>query len=123
MRADAGLKDEPILARAGHRFEFPPEGAMTESLAWVDLFKTRTFQTKLRGLVFISIRDQWKRSADLSDRYPLSRVSLDFDMKRRIVDPVDVGGVITARTAPWDTVEAFHAATVRHAALWWPACE
>ena len=104
---DAEPKHEPILARAGHRFEFPPDSVMAESLAWVDLFRARTFQTKLRGLVFISIRDQWKRSADLSDRYPLSRVSLDFDMKRRPVTPTDdARGYINFTTVPWrDAVE------------------
>jgi hypothetical protein len=110
MLSGAGPKDEPILARAGHRFEFPPEGPMAESLSWVDLFRARTFQTKLRGLVFISIRDQWKRSADLSDRYPLSRVSLDFDMKRRPVAPTDdTAGYINFMTEPWGDAAEFGA--------------
>jgi hypothetical protein len=53
------------------------------------------------------LRTQWIEDADLVDVETGVRLNLDFDMKRELVHPVDVDGLITADTRPWLSVEEF----------------
>jgi hypothetical protein len=100
----------PVLARAGFRLEQRLGGEWAECQAWARLYREREHGTHLARSTLTDLRDQWLNDQDLVEELSSVRLNLDFDMKRRIVEPVDVGGVITARTEPWNTVDDFHAA-------------
>jgi hypothetical protein len=102
--------ETPVLARAGFRLDRQFKDERTECQAWAKLYRERTFETHLDRSTLTDLRDQWLNDQDLVEVLSSVRLNLDFDMKRRIVEPLDVGGVITARTKPWETVEQFHAA-------------
>jgi hypothetical protein len=100
----------PVLARAGFRLERRHDDPWAECRDWVQLHRSRTYGTRLNSTTLTDLRTQWIADADLVEVSRSVKLNLDFDMKRRIIDPVDVGGVITARTDPWENVEAFHGA-------------
>jgi hypothetical protein len=106
-RQNAG---NPVLARAGFRLEQRFKDAWAECEAWAKLYRERTYETKLVRSTLTDLRDQWLNDQDLVEERSSVRPNLDFDVKRHIVDPIDIGGVITARTEPWETVEEFHTA-------------
>jgi hypothetical protein len=106
-RRNAG---NPVLARAGFRLEQRLGDEWAECQVWARLYREREHGTLLARSTLTDLRDQWLNDQDLVEELSSVKVNLDFDMKRRIVEPVDVGGVITARTEPWNTVEDFHAA-------------
>jgi hypothetical protein len=99
-----------VLARAGFRLEQRFKDERAECLAWAKLHRERTYETRLVRRTLTDLRTQWLNDQDLVEELSSNRLNLDFDMKRRLVDPIDIGGVITAGTEPWDTVEEFHAA-------------
>jgi hypothetical protein len=106
-RRNAG---NPVLARAGFRLEQRFRDEWAECQAWAKLYRERTYDTHLDRSSLTDLRDQWLNDQDLIEELSSVRLNLDFDMKRRIVAPVDVGGLITACSEPWATVEAFHIA-------------
>jgi hypothetical protein len=106
-RRNAG---NPVLARAGFRLERRFRDEWAECQAWTKFYRERTHETHLPRSTLTDLRDQWLNDKDLVEELSSVRLNLDFDMKRRIVKPVDVGGVITARTEPRETVEEFHMA-------------
>jgi hypothetical protein len=106
-RRNAG---NPVLARAGFRLEQRPRDEWDECRAWAKLYRERNYETRLARSTLTDLRDQWLNDQDLVEESSSVRLNLDFDVKRRIVAPVDIGGVITARTEPWKTVEEFHVA-------------
>jgi hypothetical protein len=105
-----GTVRNPVLARAGFKLEQNFRNEETECQAWARLYRERTYEIRLPRSSLTDLRDQWLDEQDLVEEFGSVRLNLDFDMKRRIVAPVDVGGVITAGTEPWDTVDDFHAA-------------
>jgi hypothetical protein len=102
--------NNPVLARAGFRLERKFRDPWGECRAWARVYRDRIFDTHLARSTLTDLRDQWLNDQDLVEELSSVRLNLDFDMKRRIVEPVDVGGVITARTEPWNGAEDFHAA-------------
>jgi hypothetical protein len=105
-----GTTTNPVLARAGFKLEQSYRNEWVECRAWAKLYRERTYATCLTRSSLTDLRDQWLNDQDLVEEFSSVRLNLDFDMKRRIVEPVDVGGVITAGTEPWETVDEFHAA-------------
>jgi hypothetical protein len=105
-----GTTGNPVLARAGCKLEQTFRNEWVECRAWAKLYRERTYATCLTRSSLTDLRDQWLNDQDLVEEFSSVRLNLDFDMKRRIVAPVDVGGVITAGTEPWETVDEFHAA-------------
>jgi hypothetical protein len=100
----------PVLARAGFRLEQRLGNEWAECQAWARVYREREHGTHLARSTLTDLRDQWLNDQDLVEELSSVRLNLDFDMKRRIVEPVDLGGVITARTEPWNTVDDFQAA-------------
>jgi hypothetical protein len=98
------------LARGGFRLEQGFRDEWAECQAWSKLFRERTNKTRLARTTLKDLRDQWLNNEDLVEESSSVRLNLDFDMKRRLTAPADVGGVITSATAPWETVDAFHVA-------------
>jgi hypothetical protein len=101
---------DPVIARAGSRFETHFKNPWEECQAWERFYRERTFATKLLRTTRIDMRTQWENDLDLIDVISNIAVGLDYDMKRKLVAPVDVNGLINATTEPWESVEAFHAA-------------
>ncbi len=137
-----GKPSDMICARAGHRLERVPEhdDAATrkrlENLEWLRIYLTRTYNTRLRGMVFNSVREQFEGNADLIDIWREVRVNFDFDMKRRPIEETieddPVYGMIRFKTAPWRDVDEFYewrgdfdawrtatGSCLKHAADWW----
>jgi hypothetical protein len=99
----------PVLARAGFRLEQHFKDEWAECQAWAKLYRERDYKTYLARSTLTDLRDQWLNDQDLVEELSSVRLNLDFDMKRRIVEPVDIGGIISAPTEPFETVEEFDA--------------
>jgi hypothetical protein len=99
---------KPVLARAGFRLTQHFRDERAECEAWAKLYRERTYGAHQARSSLTDLRDQWLNDQDLVEELSSVRLNLDFDMKRRIVAPIDAGGVITAGTEPWDTVDDFH---------------
>ena len=106
---DADNPGEPVLARAGYKLENRPATEWEECPVWAKLHREREWNTFHKSKTLISLRTQWIEDADLVDEPRSTTVNLDFDMKRALVDPTDVEGVMTAATRPWASVEEFTA--------------
>src|SRR5215210_5126271 len=102
--ADAG---KPVLARAGFRLGEKSADPWAECAAWIEVHRDRTYETIITGRTLIPLRTQWMSDADLIEVPRQTRLNLDFDMKRDLIAPRDVEGVLCADTRPWPTVEAF----------------
>jgi hypothetical protein len=98
---------EPVLARAGCKLEQPPGDKWAENADWLRVYADRQYDTFHRRSSLTPLRTQWVKDSDLMDVETETRVNLDFDLKHRIVDPVDVEGLICADTRPWDSVDEF----------------
>ena len=106
---DPNAAGEPVLARGGYRFGSPFTSEWDESRRWIELHRDRDYSTSITSQSLIPLRTQWIEDKDLTPQERTARVNLDFDWKRRVVDPNDVDGVMTGDTAPWETIEQFHA--------------
>jgi len=95
------------LARAGFRLAERYEDASAECAAWIEVHRNRTYDTIMTGRSLIPLRTQWLSDADLVEVPRRSRLNLDFDMKRALVEPRDSEGVLMADTRPWPTIEEF----------------
>jgi hypothetical protein len=103
---------KPILVRAGSRLPGKSPDVWAECAEWVKVHRDRTYDTKLPNRSLIDLRTQWMDDADLIEVYRETRLNLDFDMKRALVNTRDIEGVLCADTEPWPTIEAFD--KVRH---------
>ena len=101
---------KPILAKAGHKLEGKFASPAEEARAFMDLIRSREYETRLTTKSLISLRQQHLTDADLTTVTRNVRANLDFDFKRQIVNPRDVDGLLTANTAPWQTIEEFEEA-------------
>ena len=101
---------KPILAKAGHKLEGKFATRAEEARAFMDLIRSRDYDTRLRTKGLISLRQQHLNEADLTTVTRNVRANLDFDFKRKIVNPRDVDGLLTANTTPWQAIEEFEEA-------------
>src|SRR5829696_642801 len=101
---------KPILAKAGHKLESKFASTAEEARAFMNLIRSREYKTRLTTKSLISLRQQHLNEADLTTVTRNVRVNLDFAFKRQIVSPRDVDGLLTADTAPWQTIEEFEEA-------------
>ena len=97
----------PVLARAGYKLDDRPDDEWEECARWGKVCAAREYDTRLNRKSLTPLRTQWIEDADLVDVETGVRLNLDFDMKRELVHPVDVDGLITADTRPWLTIEEF----------------
>ncbi len=112
-----GKPSDWICARAGHRLEAPPdhedpaERKRLENLQWLELYLARFYETKLRGMQFASLKDQWEGNADLVELWREVRANFCFDMKRRPIDETieadPTHNTIRFDTAPWGDISEF----------------
>lgn len=137
-----GKPSDLICARAGHRLEKPPEHddqnerKRLENEEWLRVYLSRNYDTKLRGMVFNSTREQFEGNADLIDIWRDVRVNFCFDMKRGLIEETiendPIYGMIRFNTEPWQDIDEFYewrgdfdawrAATgscLKHASDWW----
>ena len=99
----------PVLARAGQRTDRVFDDEALESLDWINEYRERQYTTSYIHRTLISLRDQWKHSSDLVDQLRTVRLNLEFDHKRRLINPHDRDGLLSASTAPWRNLGEFMA--------------
>ena len=101
--------EKPVLAKAGLK---PPMKDKAQHNDWiVDTFITRNADTKQTVTTLRSLPDIWKHGGDLVPKEIVRRVSMDFDWKRRPVNPSTrpIRGIehVYFDTVPWRTVDEF----------------
>ena len=98
------FEDEPIiLAKAG----VSPDPDVTDHSAYmVDLFLKRISGRKTKTRPFTPFREQWVKDADVVRQTREATLNLEFDFKRRLVDPCEVvvadGEHLSLSSAPWN---------------------
>ena len=101
-----------VLAKAGY---MTPEEAKTlteieQCRAWIERYRERHFETKMRSKSLTSLRQQHLFEVDLQSVKRDVRWNADYDMKRKLVKVRNVDGLITADTVPWRTIDEFEQA-------------
>jgi hypothetical protein len=101
------LGDEPeILAKAGIR---PPVPREQHNEFISELYRNREPGQVYENDSLISFRDQWVDERDLVNAKRKFRLNLEFDFKRRPVNPCEMpfgdGTHLAFKTVPWGTVE------------------
>lgn len=115
-----------VVAKAGvqptvaiNRRMTPEQIRRAQNDALLRLYLDRRWDSMVSLSAFPSLRDQWEKGIDLIKHAREIRMSLEFDMKRRLVDarelPVLDWGCthLAADTRPWETVEDFERARAR----------
>jgi len=102
-----GEGGDPVLARAGYKFEDRPADPWDECERWIEVYGGRDYETHSRRSSLTSLREQWREEADVVEVLTDVRLNLDFDLKREIIDPTDCEGLLSADTRPWRTLEDF----------------
>lgn len=116
---DPALKEKQriVLAKGNVTPDIPlPEGLISkeqfkalQNQYMVDLYLERTPDTKTVMRPFISIRQQWLGDLDVFRVERPVRLGLEFDMKRKPIDPrmeqIGDRAHIAFDTVPWNTVE------------------
>ncbi len=105
-----GNSGEPVLARAGYRFNDRPTDPWDECRRWREVYGARDYETKALSKSLVSLREQWLDDADVVEVWTEARLNLDFDCKREIVTPTDCEGLLCAETRPWTTLDDFDSA-------------
>lgn len=114
-RGQATLKaiegEKAVLAKAGLK---PPMRDKAQHNDWiVDTFIQRTAQSKQTIITLRNLPEIWKHGGDLTPKEIVRRVNMDYDWKRRPVNPSSrpINGVdhLYFDTAPWRTVAEFQA--------------
>lgn len=105
LTAESYPGEEPVLAKAGVK---PPMADKAQHNAYmVDLYLNRQPGQLHASKHLISIREQWKTEADLVELQRHQRLNLEFDFKRRPVNPkmIEVLGIehLACDTVPWRT--------------------
>jgi hypothetical protein len=98
-----------VLAKAGLK---PPMSDQEEQNSWiVDMFIHRTAETRQTFTTLRNLPEIWKHGGDLTEKETTRRVNMDYDWKRRPVNPCmrPIRGVdhLFFDTALWQTVEEF----------------
>jgi len=95
-----------ILAKAGVK---PPVPRPEHNSYMLDLFLQREPGQRTDASHLISTSEQWRTESDLVMLQKTRRLNLEFDWKRRLVNPrmTGVAGVehITCDSEPWETIE------------------
>jgi len=99
--------EDPVLAKSSVK---PPMADKAQHNDYMlDLYLNRQPGQKHASAHLISMREQWSTESDLVEKKRDQRLSLEFDMKRRLINPrmVEVIGVehLACDTVPWDTAE------------------
>ncbi|MGL6493383.1 hypothetical protein ACSZNX_20755 [Aeromonas veronii] len=95
-----------ILAKAGVK---PPVPRPEHNSYMLDLFLQREPDQRTDASHLISTSEQWRTESDLVMLQKTRRLNLEFDWKRRLVNPrmTGVAGVehISCDSEPWETIE------------------
>lgn len=99
---EGGGKAVPILAKAGHKLadDFDTMEKQAAELARLHRYRDRADMSFIDQNRFLSFRDQWETGGDLVKVTQRVATNLEFDHKRRLVDPIDHGGLIKFTTVP-----------------------
>jgi hypothetical protein len=108
--APIGWQGEAVCAQAGYRLPGSDAHRLAElerSAQWIEHYYNRDFYTRFENPSLTPLRDQHNKGLDLQKVERLVRWNADTDLKRRLVNVRDVGGLIAAETVPWRTIEEF----------------
>lgn len=118
--------DEIVIAKAGVQPQVEiKRGEDSETIrrrqneAMLDMYLARTPTSQVTVRSFPGIRDQIEKGAEMIKRTRVQRMSLEPDMKRRLVNPREVlvasRGIthLAADTVPWNTLAEFQSARAR----------
>jgi hypothetical protein len=108
--APIGWQGDAVCAQAGYRLPGPDAHRLTElerSARWIEHYRNRDFDTRFENPSLTPLRDQHNKGLDLQTVERLMRWNADTDLKRRLVNVRDVGGLIATETLPWRTIEEF----------------
>lgn len=112
-RGQATLKEidgeNPILAKAGLK---PPMKDKEQHNTWiVDSFINRTAETTQTISTLRNLPEIWRHGGDLVQKEVVRRLSMDFDFKRRAVNPstraIKGAEHLYFETVPWRSIEEF----------------
>lgn len=108
MLPDADPDADVLLAKAGIK---PPHGCKDPN-AWInDLFLNRNYDSTWKYTSLTPLSEIWRSGGDLMQRIVTRRLNMEYDFKRRPVDPEDrpIGSIthIAFDTTPWDTADDF----------------
>ena len=92
-----------------------PEEAQTlteieQCRVWIECYRERNYETKMRSKSLTSLRQQHLFEVDLQSVMRDVSWNVDYDMKRKLVNVRDVDGLITADTVPWRSIDEFEQA-------------
>ena len=74
---------------------------MAESAHWLELARTRTYETAISYRAPQAFTCQYRDAAPLLFETRRTRVNLDYDLKRQPVTATDVDGLVALTTRPW----------------------
>ena len=117
VTAPGSYDGPPILARAGHKLEDPPDDKWAEAAEFVRLMRDRRPDSKLLGRDFISVETQWMADADLVALPVTRRLNLDYDFGCQPVAVAESHGLLRFATRPWRGLRSYKVARDAHARL------
>jgi hypothetical protein len=126
LTSRSGPKEKIVLAKAGVQPVVETDHSMTpmqirrlQNNKLLSMYLARTHESTVVMSSFPALRDQWEKGIDMVKQQRTMRMSLEFDLKRKLVQPREylVGdtGVthLAADTVPWDTALDFEAARAK----------
>jgi hypothetical protein len=104
-------KGDAVLAQAGYRLPDAKTRGLDDlrrSAVWIEMFRRREYDAKVKQPVLTSLRDQHNKGLDLQlDEDREVRWNADPDLKNKPVNVRDIEGRFAADTVPWATINEF----------------
>lgn len=98
-----------LLAKVSYRSGRHTGNTVDHCAFWMHTIRERTYETLTRVKSFIPAVKQHLSEADLTMEEREARLNLCWDQKRRLVNVRNVDGLITADTAPHETIDDYYA--------------
>jgi hypothetical protein len=107
----SGWQGEAICAQAGYRLPDANLSGLDDlkrSAIWIEMFRRREYDTKVKQPTLTSLRAQHNKGLDLQlDEEREVRWNADPDLKNKPVNVHDIDGLFAADTVPWETIDDF----------------
>jgi hypothetical protein len=100
----------PVIARAGFRLSAGQGDGLNpihECAKWIEMFRTRDYDTKVEQHTLVSLRQQHVNGRALQEVIRQTRWNADIDLKNKPVNVRDEEELFAADTFPWGTIDEF----------------